>query len=134
MTDPLGVPMAVATILFRPFPWEAHNLAALVLSLEGGLLGALMLFRIRSITSALGRVLSDPFVLFVVVYAVMFTLAFTVVGNFSILGRQRLQMLPLLFMLLAFPVASTAQVVGARPATRSRDSVPSVAAPTSPQR
>ena len=103
ITDPLGIPIGVITVLFRPFPWEAHRGAALVLSLEGVLLAAMMLWRFRSIKAAIAAARSDPFLLFILVYAVLFIPVFMALGNFSLLGRQRLQLLPLIFMLLAYP-------------------------------
>jgi len=101
---PLGVPMAIVTILFRPFPWEAHSFAALILSFEGLLLIVLCLWRWRRIARAILSIRSDPYALFIVAYAILFILVFTSMGNFSLVGRQRLMLLPLFFMLLAYPV------------------------------
>jgi hypothetical protein len=106
ITDPLGVPMALVTILFRPFPWEAHRGAALALALEGSVLLALTVWRFRNILAALRSARSNPYLIFVFVYSFVCILAFTSFGNFSIVGRQRLQFLPLFFMLLAYPIPS----------------------------
>ena len=35
LTSPLGIPAAIITLLFRPFPWEAGNVQMLVQSAEG---------------------------------------------------------------------------------------------------
>ena len=35
ISSPLDIPQAVVTVLFRPFPWEAHNAQMLIQSLEG---------------------------------------------------------------------------------------------------
>ena len=106
VTEPLGIPLAVITTLFRPFPWEAHRGAALMLSLEGVFLAGLVIWRFKGIKSAILSAKSDPLILFILVYILLFIAAFSVVGNFSILGRQRLQMLPFFFMLLAYPSGS----------------------------
>ena len=104
ITDPLGVPMAIVTVLYRPFPWEAHRGAALVLALEGVVLLGLTIWRFRNIMSALLATRSNPYLIFIFVYSLVCILAFTSFGNFSIIGRQRLQFLPLFFMLLAYPI------------------------------
>ncbi|HEU0021438.1 MAG TPA: hypothetical protein VFR55_07185 [Dehalococcoidia bacterium] len=105
ITDPLGVPMAIVTILYRPFPWEAHRGAALVLALEGFVLLCLTMWRFRNILAALRAAWSNPYLMFIFVYSLVCILAFTSFGNFSIVGRQRLQFLPLFFMLLAYPLS-----------------------------
>lgn len=102
ITEPLGVPMAFITLLFRPFPWEAPNGAALVLSLEGVAFAGLVLWRLGSIRRALTSMFSNPYLMFLIVYFVMWALALTVIGNFSLLGRQRLMVFPAFFMLLAY--------------------------------
>ena len=106
VTEPLGILMAVITTFFRPFPWEAHRGAALMLSLEGVFLAGLVIWRFRSIINAIFSARSDPFIIFILAYTLLFIAVFSVVGNFSILGRQRLQMLPFFFMLLAYPNGS----------------------------
>lgn len=103
IAEPLGIPKAIITVLFRPFPWEAHRGAALILSLEGVFLLVLTVWRFGSIRRAVAAARSDPFLLFILIYLILFIPVFSVMGNFSIVGRQRLQMLPLFFMLLAYP-------------------------------
>ena len=101
ITDPAGVPLAFMTVLFRPFPWEVTSKPALVLSLEGAIFLGLMIWRLGAIKRAILSMRSEPYVVFILVYVILFILVFTTVGNFSLLGRQRLMMLPLLFMLVA---------------------------------
>ena len=100
--EPLGVPKAIMTILYRPFPWEAHRGAALVLSMEGVFFLALTVWRFGSIKNALWDARSDPFLIFIFVYSAVCIIAFSSFGNFSIVGRQRLQFLPVFFMLLSY--------------------------------
>ena len=108
LTDPLGFPKQVITVLFRPFPWETHSLEALVLSLEGAGLLALTIWRFSGLRHAIASVRSDPFLLFILLYILIFMLVFMSISNFSILGRQRLMMLPFFFMLLTYPMAPKA--------------------------
>lgn len=111
VTSPLGFLMAFVTVLFRPFPWEAHNIQTLIQALDGVLLLGLVigtsLWRgsrvLRNSTSLLGQ----PYALFIVLYTIMFVVAFTSISNFGILARQRAQVLPLFLMLVVFLASST---------------------------
>lgn len=125
ITEPLGIPKAIITTLYRPFPWEAHRGAALVLSLEGVFFLALTIWKFGNIKSAILSAHSDPFVLFILVYSALCIVAFTAFGNFSILGRQRLQFLPLFFMLLAYPTASAKKKVAVATNGRQEPMLPS---------
>jgi len=97
--------MAFVTLLFRPFPFEAPNTAALVLSFEGLVTAVLIMWRLGAIRRAVFAAFSNPYALFVVIYVIAATLAFSTIGNFSLLGRQRLMVLPMFFMLLAYATA-----------------------------
>lgn len=109
LTHPLGVPAAVVTMLFRPFPWEAKGVAMLLQSLEGLLLMGLFWWR-RASLMRLPRLLRDnPYVAFAVVYALAFMLAFSGFGNFGIVARQRTLMLPFAMVALALPTVTPAR-------------------------
>jgi hypothetical protein len=99
----LGLPYAAVTILFRPFPFEAHNAQAAVTALESALLLCLTLARGRSIWRAVRQLRRRPYVAFVLVYAAGFVVAFASISNFGILARERVQLLPFFFVLLAVP-------------------------------
>jgi hypothetical protein len=101
ITSPLGLALAVPTVLFRPFPWEAHNANALVSSLEGLGLLVLMIYRWKSVKSALTGVRRNSFFLFLLVYAAIFIFLFSAIGNFGIIARQRVQLFPFVFMWIA---------------------------------
>jgi hypothetical protein len=76
---------------------------ALLASAEGAALLLLTLLswrRLRSIP-ALSR--GSPYVLFVVIYALIFVYLFSSIGNFGVLGRQRAQLYPLLLVLFVLP-------------------------------
>jgi hypothetical protein len=102
ITNPLTYPWAFITLLFRPFPWEAHNALALIQSLEGIMLIALVVWRIKSLGKAIGSSISNPYTRFIVIYAIAFTLAFAIVANFGIIARERMMFLPFFFMLICF--------------------------------
>ena len=108
ITSIIGIPIAVVTLIFRPFPWEAHSAQLFVQSLEGVFLLILTVRawpRLRRLPSTMRR---TPYVVFCVVYCSAFIWAFSSFGNFGILARQRVLMLPLFFVLLCLPTRQQA--------------------------
>jgi len=99
---PLGYAVAVPTVLFRPFPWEANNVFALIAATEGLGLLALIVFRARSVWSALRNVRRDGYLLMTLVYALLFIFFFSAIANFGIIARQRVQLFPFVFMWIAY--------------------------------
>lgn len=109
VTNPLLLPLGIVSVLFRPFPWEAPNLQALVLSLESlALLGWLVWQRDR-VLGALRRVRTNELALTALVFTVLFVVAFSTFNNFGLLARERVQAFP--FLLLAL-TAGTAVLPG----------------------
>ena len=110
VNSPVDYPLAVTTVLFRPFPHEAGSAVMLATSAEGLVLAVLVVLAAWSLWSlrhALGLLRASPYLLFALSYVAMFCFAFAAIGNFGILARQRAQVLPLLFVLLALPPAPT---------------------------
>ncbi len=107
---PLGYPEGVVTVLFRPFPWEAHSSEVLVSSGEGLLLLALTAVSWRRLRRLPHFLVRNPYVMFCFVYCALFILAFSNFSNFGILARERVQMLPMALVLLALPLAGTRPV------------------------
>ena len=103
--SPAKLPLAVVTIFFRPFPFEAHNAQVAVTALESTLLLCLTVARRRGIWQALRHPRRRPYVAFVVVYSLLFVFAFSSIANFGILARERTQVLPFFLVLLAVPAA-----------------------------
>jgi hypothetical protein len=101
--SPVKLPLAVVTIFFRPFPFEAHNAQVAVTALESTLLLCLTIARRRGIWQALRHPRRRPYVAFVVVYSLLFVFAFSSIANFGILARERTQVLPFFLVLLAVP-------------------------------
>jgi hypothetical protein len=102
ITNPLNFPAIAITVIARPFPWEAHNLQAFIQAADGTLILGLMVWKFRRIVQAVGSITSKPYVTFILVYTVLFVIAFTTVANFGTLARERAMLLPLFFMLIAF--------------------------------
>lgn len=103
LTHPFGIPMAFITWLFRPFPFEAGNIQMLVQSLEGVLLLALAVFGWRRLAQLPRLLRRNPYIVFVAVFVTIYILSFAGFGNFGILARQRVLMLPFALALLSLP-------------------------------
>lgn len=101
--SPADLPLATVTVLFRPFPFEANNAQALAAALESTFLLVLSLFRIRWILSALRSFRRQPYVVLALIYTGLFIVAFSAFPNFGLLARERVQLLPFYFVLLAVP-------------------------------
>lgn len=117
LTEPLGVPAAIVTLLYRPFPWEAHNVQLLVQSVEGVLLLLLTIAAWPRLRRLPGLLRTNPYVVFALVYTLGFIVAFAGFANFGILARQRVLMLPFFLVLLALPTPAP-RAVGRRPRSR----------------
>jgi hypothetical protein len=98
-----SLPLGIVTLLFRPFPWEAHSGQSLFASLEGVFLIILCVRGRRRLmnTFRLGR--RHAYIFFALVYSLIFVYAFSAIGNFAIVGRQRAQLFPFVFVFLALP-------------------------------
>lgn len=105
LPSPLGLPAALVTVLFRPFPQEAHNAQALASSMEGLLLIVLFLAAGRTLLRLPRHALRAPYVAFACVFTALTALALSSFGNFGLIARERVQLFPLALVLLALPRA-----------------------------
>jgi hypothetical protein len=117
--SPAEYPEAVMTVLFRPYPWEAGNAQAMVAALEGTLLALVFVLSIPRLVRLPRLLVTTPYVTFAAAYTAMFIFAFSSVGNFGIITRQRTQVFPLVLVLLAIPLAERARGAAA-PRGRAR--------------
>ena len=101
--SPTDLPLAVATVLLRPFPWEARNAQGILTSLEGAFVAFLIFRRRRSWWQPPGILRRRPYAALAAVYALVFVIAFSSFGNFGILTRQRVQLVPFVLVLLCLP-------------------------------
>lgn len=105
VSSPIEFPWAAITVLLRPFPWEAHNFNTFLASAEGlGMLLLIVLSR-RRILTWIKMLPSTPYLAYCAVFTLVFIVAFSYIGNFGILARQRPQMLPLLMTMFAMQPA-----------------------------
>jgi hypothetical protein len=99
--DSLSSRMAMAPfLLFRPFPFEVHNFQAALASLEGLLLLVMFVRQRKVLYRTLGHIRSNPFAMFLALFAVEFTIIYAgATTNFGLLNRQRVMLLPFAIML-----------------------------------
>ncbi|MGH2636011.1 MAG: hypothetical protein ACRDHU_07700 [Actinomycetota bacterium] len=100
---PLGAPIATFTVLYRPTLADAHNVQAVLAGLEGSFLLLFTLFRWRWVVAAFRSLRRQPYVAFAVAYVGMLVIGLSSFANFALLARERVQLLPLFFVLLSIP-------------------------------
>ena len=101
-TNPVAFADGIITVFFRPFPWEAHNAFAMVSAVEGFVLILLFIRKWKSVTAAVAAAPGNPFMMLAVVFILLFAFFFSGISNFAIIARQRPQLLPYIFVLLAY--------------------------------
>ena len=115
-TSPVDLPWGIVTVLFRPFPFEAHNVQSFITSAEGTLLLGLIILSIPRLRGILGYARKRPYVVYAIVYMLLFCYIFSSFQNFGILARERVMVFPLVIVLLALPKPE--EVVRSRPGIR----------------
>jgi hypothetical protein len=101
--NPSQIHVALTSVLFRPFPWEARNLQGLIAAIEGTGLLLLMIVGWRRLASGIRSLIRTPYVVLSLVYTLLFVYGFSSFANFGILTRQRVQVLPFVLVFLALP-------------------------------
>ncbi|MGC1298136.1 MAG: hypothetical protein WA869_24165 [Alloacidobacterium sp.] len=87
-------------LMFRPFPWEIHNVMAIASAAESVGFMILCWGRRREIWLTL-RHWRDPYVGFLLMYSGLFLITFGgAISNFGILMRQRIMVTPVVLMLV----------------------------------
>jgi len=99
--SPVDLPVAVANVLYRPFPFEARTIPAMVTALEGTVLLALTVAAGRWVWRMGPAMWQWPIAAFCGGFVLAFVFAFSNVANAGILARQRVQMFPVLMLLVA---------------------------------
>jgi hypothetical protein len=100
-TNPIGYAEAAVTVMFRPVLIEAHGTEALATAAEATFLALLCVLSWRRLITIPRRLRSQPYVAMAVAFLLMFFFAFGSIANFGILARERSQMMPFVFVLLA---------------------------------
>jgi hypothetical protein len=103
VSGPAAVPMAFVNVLMRPFLWEVRNPVMLLSAVEMLALWWMLWQRRGAGVSLFTQWRRSRLLLFAVPAAAMLTVFYgSFVSNLGILARQRVVILPLLFMLIEF--------------------------------
>ncbi len=98
----LGIPVVFVNVWARPFPWEVHNLTALVSAVEIVLLWWLIWKNRSPLWTALRHWRENRLVRFAVPLLILYTLMIGLTfGNLGIIARQRTPVYPFLLLLIA---------------------------------
>jgi hypothetical protein len=101
--SPIGYVKGAVTMFFRPFPSEAHGFQQWLTAAEGVVLFGLFVTSRRRLLGLLRRLRDEPYYMVAIAYTAMFLFAFAAIANFGILSRQRVQLMPFVFVLLSAP-------------------------------
>jgi len=107
---PLDLPVATFSVIFRPFLWEVSSLPVLVSAIEGTALLGLAVASSAWLWRIGPAAYRHPFAAFCVGYCLAFVFAFSNIANAGILARQRVQMLPVLMLVVAAAWERTREV------------------------
>lgn len=94
-----GIVGAPVIVLLRPFPWEAHNPQAMITALESMFWLGIFVYRGKVFLQRLRTIAVDPLVAFSFVYSFIMIVSLTTIGNYGLLARQRVSLLPFMWML-----------------------------------
>ncbi len=121
VTNPTNLPAAITTVFFRPFIWEADNASSLFAALESMMLVVLTGVGWRRLAGGARLMLRRPYLVYVLTFSSGFIVAFSYIGNFGILARQRTVMLALMLAFLAAPPIARGRGLLLKRSARSDD-------------
>lgn len=107
--NPSRFPEAFVGVMFRPFPWQATNLQALLAAAESLFLMGLFVTSWRRILGAIRSAVQVPYVVLCCSYTVLFVYGFSAFSNAGILVRQRVQVLPFVLVLVCLGAAARSE-------------------------
>jgi hypothetical protein len=96
VTGPQDIPGAALKVLFRPLPYEAHNMQAMASALESTVLLLIVLWRFPKIIRNIPRSRRDPYALMSLIMTFGFIVMFSPFLNLGLMARERSQILPFL--------------------------------------
>jgi len=99
--SPAQLPGAIIKVLFRPLIYEAGNAQALLSALEGTALLAITVWNLPTMWRNKRRLREKPYLMMAFFYTGGFIVGFSAILNLGLLARQRVQVLPLFFVLIA---------------------------------
>ncbi len=97
--SPTGLPAALITANFRPFPFEAGGVFPMLQSLEGVMLMGLFVVKRREVWRAVRRWRDNAMTIMAGASVLIISVELAALANFGLLARQRTQVLPFLVMI-----------------------------------
>jgi len=104
-SNPITYPRDIYSVLFDPVFFTAHSLTQVAASLENALILVVILLSIPRWRHIPRACFQRPYVLLALFYSAVFIFAFAALGNLGLITRERTLLLPVLFVVLALPVA-----------------------------
>jgi len=115
--SPVEYPFALLTVLFRPFLFEVGSATEALSALEGTALLAAFVVRGGRVAFAVRSAAQTAYLRFAGLFVLGFGFAWASIGNLGIIARQRVQVLPLLLLILFVTERKTRS--GLQPARQS---------------
>ncbi len=103
--NPLYYWRDVYSVLFDPFWFNARSTTQIIASVENTLIFAVFVYSLRRLRYLFRVCAQRPYVLMAVIYCLGFFYAFAALENPGLITRERTLVLPLLFAVLAIPIA-----------------------------
>ena len=129
MSNPANAPLAVMTVLFRPFPFEASSPVSAASAFEGLFIFVLTVRSMRRLRSVGRCMRRQPYIAYCLGITITFIYAFSAFSNFGILARERCQVLPFFLALLCLPEWERENAISIDEALKGRDApAPEIAA------
>lgn len=101
ISNPLLFPLGFISTMLRPFPWEASNAQALLVSFEGLFIVFLAWRRRTSLRRIWTVVRGNAYAAYSFMFVIVFVVGFSNFNNFGLLARERAQVFPSLLLFLA---------------------------------
>jgi hypothetical protein len=98
--SPAQLPGAVIKVLYRPLIYEARSFQQLASAMEGTILLVITVWKLPTMWRRKRLLREKPMLLLAFFYTGGFIIGFSAILNLGILARQRIQVLPLFFLLL----------------------------------
>lgn len=119
--SPTQIPLAVATVVLRPFPWEVRTPAQALATIEALALMAILATAISDHLSRRRRYEMNAMLVMALAYSLMLSTAISSYGNFGLIVRQRLQVWPFLTFIAFAPqiLGRTSEVLRPREPERA---------------
>ncbi len=96
-------PRDIYEMLFNPLPFNAHGFGERVAALENSVILVLILISLRNLRMVPRAAFARPYVMLCLIYSATFIYAFASLGNLGLIERERVLVIPFMFVLLAIP-------------------------------